>query len=151
MNEKFTPGNWQLDEYGDIEQASTGHLICVFFPARNDDDKANRRLVVKAPNIYSKLLEAVHYLEDGFTSNTERRLFVSGVKELLREINPDFDEAPEYDDTCNLIYDDDMDYWECSECEGTMCFDEGTPKDHDYSYCPHCGRKIAREIRDYED
>lgn len=151
MNEKFTPANWQLDEYGDIVQAETDRIICYFIPSRNDVDTANKRLVINAPNLYHKLFEAVSYLENGFTSNTERRLFVSGIKELLREVTPDFEEGPEYDDTCDLIYDEDMHYWECSECEGTMCFEDGSPKDNNYQYCPHCGRKIAREIRDYED
>ncbi len=91
MNEKFTPANWQLDEYGDIVQVSTDRIICYFIPSWNDVDEANKRLVVKSPNLYNKLLEAVSYLENGFSSNTERRLFVSGIKELLCEINPDFE------------------------------------------------------------
>ena len=55
--------------------------------------------------------------------------------------------------TCIFTYDEDLHYWECSECKGTIYFasdSPNSPKDNDYRYCPCCGRKIIKEIRNYE-
>ena len=39
-------------------------------------------------------------------------------------------------------YTDYDDTWECSECGATWTFLEGTPKDNEANYCPHCGTKM---------
>ena len=54
---------------------------------------------------------------------------------------------------CIFTYYEDLHYWECSECKGTIYFardSPNSPKDNDYRYCPFCGRKIIKEIRIYE-
>lgn len=55
--------------------------------------------------------------------------------------------------SCIFTYDEDLHYWECSECEGTLFFSPDSPdspKDNGYRYCPFCGRKIIKEVRNYE-
>lgn len=39
-------------------------------------------------------------------------------------------------------YTDYDDTYECSVCGNTWTFIEGTPKDNDCNYCPHCGAKM---------
>ena len=55
--------------------------------------------------------------------------------------------------TCIFTYHDDLHCWECSECENAIFFASdslNSPKDNDYRYCPFCGSKIIKEIRNYE-
>lgn len=35
--------------------------------------------------------------------------------------------------------------WRCSKCDEYFCFDEGTPQDNKYYYCPCCGAKMRME------
>ena len=32
--------------------------------------------------------------------------------------------------------------FECSECHEIYCLIDGTPKEHQYNYCPNCGAKL---------
>lgn len=32
--------------------------------------------------------------------------------------------------------------WECSNCKEVFNFEEGTPLENSYNYCPHCGARI---------
>ena len=34
--------------------------------------------------------------------------------------------------------------FECSECHEIYYLNEGTPKEHQYNYCPNCGRKLCK-------
>ena len=36
--------------------------------------------------------------------------------------------------------------WECSNCEDVFQFDEGSPGDNHWSFCPACGAAILDEI-----
>lgn len=49
---------------------------------------------------------------------------------------------------CNFIREDDYDYiiYGCSNCKEVWCFEDGTPEDASYNYCPKCGAKIAKVI-----
>ena len=49
--------------------------------------------------------------------------------------------------TGRWIETDDYDVWVwgCSECDEYFCFDEGTPQDNKYYYCPCCGAKMRME------
>lgn len=49
--------------------------------------------------------------------------------------------------TGRWIETDDYDYdvWRCSKCEEYFYFDEGTPQDNKYYYCPCCGAKMRME------
>lgn len=49
--------------------------------------------------------------------------------------------------TGRWIETDDYDYdvWRCSKCEEYFYFDEGTPQDNKYDYCPCCGAKMESE------
>jgi hypothetical protein len=42
--------------------------------------------------------------------------------------------------------DDDYNTWECEKCHEVWCFNEGTPKDNEWRYCPKCGRRIVEVI-----
>ena len=35
--------------------------------------------------------------------------------------------------------------YRCSECKAEFLLIEGTPKDNDYLYCPHCGARMDGE------
>nr|DAO22431.1 MAG TPA: Transcription initiation factor IIE, alpha FINGER, Transcription [Caudoviricetes sp.] len=49
---------------------------------------------------------------------------------------------------CNFIRKDDYDYiiYVCSNCKEEWYFEDGTPEDNSYNYCPKCGAKIAKVI-----
>lgn len=49
---------------------------------------------------------------------------------------------------CNFIRLDNYDYivYECNNCKEEWCFEDGTPKDNSYNYCPKCGAKIEKVI-----
>ena len=34
--------------------------------------------------------------------------------------------------------------FECSECHEIYYLNEGTPKEHQYNYCPNCGAKLCK-------
>ena len=36
--------------------------------------------------------------------------------------------------------------WECSNCKKVWQFDEGSPMENNYNFCPHCGEKIRLEL-----
>lgn len=42
------------------------------------------------------------------------------------------------------MFDGDVVY-RCSECKELFCIIEGTPKDNEYNYCPHCGCRMIKE------
>ena len=42
--------------------------------------------------------------------------------------------------------DDDYNTWECEKCHEVWCFNEGTPKDNEWRYCPKCGRRVVEVI-----
>lgn len=50
--------------------------------------------------------------------------------------------------TGRWIETDDYDYdvWRCSKCKEYFYFDEGTPQDNQYYYCPCCGAKMESEV-----
>ena len=52
------------------------------------------------------------------------------------------------DKECNFIRKDDDDYilYGCSNCNEEWVFEDGTPKDNSYNYCPKCGAKIKEVI-----
>lgn len=47
---------------------------------------------------------------------------------------------------CNFIRKDDYTRYECSNCKEEWYFEDGTPEDNSYNYCPKCGAKIAKVI-----
>lgn len=47
---------------------------------------------------------------------------------------------------CNFIRQfDDYIIYECNNCNEEWTFEEGTPKDNSYNYCPNCGAKIKKD------
>ena len=56
---------------------------------------------------------------------------------------------------CSFIRQNDYDYilYECSNCNEIWSFEETSPKDASYNYCPKCGAKIKEviELEDEED
>ena len=36
--------------------------------------------------------------------------------------------------------------YECSNCKEDWCYEDGTPEDNCYNYCPKCGAKITEVI-----
>lgn len=36
--------------------------------------------------------------------------------------------------------------YECSNCKEDWCYEDGTPKENEYNYCPKCGAKITEVI-----
>lgn len=36
--------------------------------------------------------------------------------------------------------------WECSNCKEVFYFDEGSPMENNFNFCPHCGEEIALEL-----
>ena len=56
---------------------------------------------------------------------------------------------------CNFIRQFDYDFiiYECNNCNEEWTFEEGTPKDNSYNYCPNCGAKIKKviELEDEEE
>ena len=60
-------------------------------------------------------------------------------------------ETPEDDPTCVwMLHDDDYNSAECLTCGIHLCFNDGTPAENGYRYCPGCGRYIARFDTDWE-
>jgi len=46
-------------------------------------------------------------------------------------------------ETCEMTsIDEDMEIWQCSECDSLWTLNDGTPKENGMEYCPKCGRKI---------
>ncbi len=73
-----------------------------------------------------------------------KRIYALKQNELKR-ILPELEKAAELQEkTCKLIKKDEYDniYYECSNCGMDWVFDDGTPKENEYNYCPHCGLKI---------
>ena len=56
---------------------------------------------------------------------------------------------------CNFVRQNDYDYmiYSCSNCKEEWIFEDGTPYDNSYKYCPKCGFKIKDiiELEDEED
>lgn len=49
-------------------------------------------------------------------------------------------------------YDPDIYAWECSNCGEAYMLGDGTPFDHKYFFCPHCGvMMIGYEVLEWED
>lgn len=46
--------------------------------------------------------------------------------------------------------DDEWVVYECSNCKEDWCFEDGTPEDNCYNYCPKCGAKIV-EVKELEE
>lgn len=75
------------------------------------------------------------------------------LNSLYQSMTGDMDTDIENILTCDFIqagYEEFFHYWVCSWCKETLFFDRGSPKDNGYCYCPYCGRKIIKEIRNYE-
>lgn len=49
---------------------------------------------------------------------------------------------------CKFIRQNDYDciVYECSNCKEEWCYEDGTPADNSYNYCPKCGAKITEVI-----
>ena len=50
-----------------------------------------------------------------------------------------------------VLYDPDLNAWECQACRFWWEFEDGDPYEHDMRFCPRCGRRIVAEVRDVED
>ena len=40
---------------------------------------------------------------------------------------------------------DGDEHYRCSECGAEFVLIDGTPEDHDYYFCPHCGARMTKE------
>ena len=53
---------------------------------------------------------------------------------------------------CKFIrQNDDWIVYECSNCKELWVFDDGTPADNNYNYCPSCGAKITEVVELVEE
>ncbi len=54
---------------------------------------------------------------------------------------------------CDFIRKNEDDYivYGCSNCNEEWYFEDGTPKDNLYNYCPKCGAKIVELEEEEED
>src|SRR5690606_4181719 len=43
-----------------------------------------------------------------------------------------------------VLYDPDLNAWECQVCRFWWEFESGDPYEHDMRFCPRCGRRIVR-------
>jgi len=46
-----------------------------------------------------------------------------------------------------VLYDPDLNAWECQVCRFWWEFEDGDPYEHDMRFCPRCGRWIMREAQ----
>jgi len=46
-----------------------------------------------------------------------------------------------------VLYDPDLNAWECQACRFWWEFEDGDPYEHDMRFCPRCGRRIVREAQ----
>ena len=74
--------------------------------------------------------------------NGESRGLMS-AKELLQKA-PAADVQPVRRGHWICIGDIDEYIFECSECHEIYYLNEGTPKEHQYNYCPNCGAKLCK-------
>lgn len=51
--------------------------------------------------------------------------------------------------TWTLVY-PDYDEWNCSNCDASWTFEDGTPQENNVHFCPVCGAYIEAFIRDDE-
>lgn len=49
-----------------------------------------------------------------------------------------------------VLYDPDLNWWECQACRLLWEFESGDPYEHDMRFCPRCGRWIMREAQQKE-
>ena len=49
---------------------------------------------------------------------------------------------------CAWVHDPDNDTWTCSKCHGEWVWDDGTPIESGYKYCPGCGCLIEFDEKD---
>lgn len=48
---------------------------------------------------------------------------------------------------CKFIrQNEDYVVYECSSCKEDWCYEDGTPQDNEYNFCPKCGAKITEVI-----
>jgi len=68
------------------------------------------------------------------------------VLDLLDEIELLRREREEIADseTRFVLYDPDLNAWECQACRFWWEFEDGDPYEHDMRFCPRCGRRIVR-------
>lgn len=43
------------------------------------------------------------------------------------------------------MFDGDVAYYRCSECNELFWIESGTPKDNEYNFCPNCGARMVSE------
>lgn len=91
-----------------------------------------------------RLIDATPLEEDGY--KLERRYIHNGcevIKGMSVSCVPTVDAVPVRTGRWIITpYTDYDDTYECSVCGNTWTFIEGTPKDNDCNYCPHCGAKL---------
>jgi len=50
-----------------------------------------------------------------------------------------------------VLYDPDLNAWECQVCRFWWEFEDGDPYEHDMRFCPRCGRWIMREAQQKQE
>lgn len=77
-------------------------------------------------------------------NSIEQGMTLTGIEQALKEV-PSVQLEQK---TGRWIETDDYDYdvWRCSKCKEYFYFDEGTPQDNQYYYCPCCGAKMESEV-----
>ena len=78
-----------------------------------------------------------------FTGNFVDAYTPSLIKALLNTV-PAADVEPVRHGHWICIGDIDEYIFECSECHEIYCLNDGTPKEHQYNYCPNCGTKLCK-------
>ena len=87
---------------------------------------------------------------DNFYASVLSILSGDSTNDRANQIIDEFDTLPSADVEpvrCGhwiCIGDIDEYIFECSECHEIYCLNDGTPKEHQYNYCPNCGTKLCK-------
>lgn len=49
-----------------------------------------------------------------------------------------------------VLFDEDANAWSCTACDEPQIFIEGTPKQNEYRFCPHCGATMDLDAKGAE-
>lgn len=94
------------------------------------------------------------YLQNWYIDSVDEAGTPHWTEEHIEELVKDFIVIPVETSVADIetvrrghwicIGDIDEYIFECSECHEIYCLSDGTPKEHQYNYCPNCGTKLCK-------
>ena len=94
------------------------------------------------------------YLQNWYIDSVDEAVTPHWTEEHIEELVKDFIVIPIETPAADVepvkrghwicIGDIDEYIFECSECHEIYYLNEGTPKEHQYNYCPNCGAKLCK-------